>query len=153
MFDVLIKNGTIIDGTGNFWLKKDVGISEGKIKRVGFIPGDGRETIDAKGKIVSPGFIDLHTHTDMTILAYPKAECHVRQGVTTVVVGSCGHSLAPIVNSDNLRLLKNYHSPLLVSDFDYEWDWKTFKEYYQKVEDKRISLNIAPLDGQGSIRL
>ncbi len=153
MFDVLIKNGAIVDGTGNFWLKKDVGISEGKIKKVGFIPGNGGKTIDAKGKIVSPGFIDLHTHTDMTILAYPKAECHVRQGVTTVVVGSCGHSLAPIVNSDNLRLLKNYHSPLLVSDFDYEWDWKTFKEYYQKVEDKRISLNIAPLAGQGAIRL
>lgn len=153
MFDVLIKGGTIVDGTGNIWLQKDIGISEGKIKRLGFLPENGRKTINAEGKIVSPGFIDSHTHTDLTILARPNAECHLMQGVTTVVVGSCGHSLAPIINSDNLRLLKGYLAPLLISDFDYEWDWETLKEYYEKVEEQGISLNVAPLAGQGAIRL
>ncbi|MBA7674819.1 D-aminoacylase [subsurface metagenome] len=102
--------------------------------------------------IVSPGFIDLHNHSDFSILAYPSAESYIMQGVTTAVVGNCGMSLAPL-NPDNLALLKRYLSPFLRAGFDYGWEWRTLAEFYQKVEKQGISLNLAPLVGQGTIRL
>ncbi|MBA7667623.1 D-aminoacylase [subsurface metagenome] len=151
-FDLVIKGGRVIDGTGNPWFKKDIGISEGKIKRVGYIAEDAKQTIDATGMIVSPGFVDLHTHTDFGILAYPNAESHLMQGVTTVVTGNCGLSLAPI-NPDNLALLRRYLSPFFNGGYDYQWEWKTLAEYYEKVERQGISPNVAPLVGQGTVRL
>jgi len=142
----------VVDGAGNPWFKRDIGIGEGKIKRVGHIADDTGKTIDAKGMIVSPGFVDLHSHTDLSILAYPNAESSIMQGVTTAVVGNCGWSLAP-VNPNNLALLKRYFSPLLKAGFDYGWEWRTLAEYYEKVEKVGISLNLAPLVGQGTVRL
>lgn len=141
-----------MDGTGNPWLRKDIGITNGKITRLGHITEDSRETIDATGMIVSPGFIDLHNHSDFSILAYPSAESYIMQGVTTAVVGNCGMSLAPL-NPDNLALLKRYLSPFLRAGFDYGWEWRTLAEFYQKVEKQGTSLNLAPLVGQGTIRL
>jgi len=151
-YDLLIKNGRVIDGTGNTWFKKDIGISEGKIKSLGFIDGNAEKTIDADGMIISPGFIDLHSHVDQDILAYPNAENCIMQGITTAVVGNCGMSMAPI-SSDKVDLLKKYLSPFLVKNFNYEWDWETLGEFHKKVEKQGISLNIAPLVGHGTIRL
>ena len=150
--DLVIKNGRIIDGTGNVWSKKDIGISDGKIKTIGFINENAKRVIDAKGMIVSPGFIDLHNHSDMTLLAYPNAESAIMQGITTAVVGNCGISMAPI-NSEKSDLLKKYLSFLLVKNYDYQWDWKTIGEYYKKLEKRGTSLNLAPLVGQGTIRI
>jgi len=151
-FAILIKHGNVTDGTGSLWFKKDIGIGEGKIKRVGLTAENGKKTIDATGMVVSPGFIDLHNHSDMTILSYPNVESYIMQGVTTVVVGNCGLSMAP-VNAGKVDLLKRYLSPFLASGFDYGWDWRTVKEYYEKVEKQGTSLNLAPLVGQGTIRL
>lgn len=151
-FDILIKDGNVIDGTGSLWFRKDIGIGEGKIKRVGLTTENGKKTIDAKGMVVSPGFIDLHNHTDLTILPYPNAESYIMQGVATVVVGNCGLSVAP-VNTGKVDLLKRYLSPFLKSGFDYGWDWRTLEEYYKKVERQGTSLNLALLAGQGTIRL
>jgi len=151
-FNLLIKGGQVVDGTGSPWFKKDIGISEGKIVSVGFISEKAEQTIDAEGMVVSPGFIDLHTHNDLTILAYPNAESHVMQGITTAVTGNCGLSMAP-VNSSSLPLLKTYVSPFLVSDFDYGWSWETLNEYYEKVERQGSTVNLVPLVGQGTIRL
>ncbi len=150
--DILIKGGNVLDGTGNPWLRADIGIGGGKIKRVGVISGQAKETIEASGFVVAPGFVDLHTHNDLTILAHPNAESYVMQGVTTACVGNCGLSMAP-VNPANLNLLKRYLSPFLVSDFDYGWQWKTLSEYYDRVEKQGVSQNLAPLVGQGTIRL
>ena len=141
-----------MDGTGNPWLRKDIGITNGKITRLGHITEDSGETMDATGMIVSPGFIDLHNHSDFSILAYPSAESYIMQGVTTAVVGNCGLSWAPL-DPDNLALLKRYLSPFLRAGFDYGWEWRTLAEFYQKVEKQGISLNLAPLVGQGTIRL
>ena len=102
--------------------------------------------------IVSPGFVDLHNHTDLSILVYPDAESYIMQGVTTAVVGNCGLSLAP-VNPDNLALLKRYLTPFLKAGYDYGWEWRTLAEYYEKVEGQSISINLAPLVGQGAVRL
>lgn len=145
-FNLLIKGGQVVDGTGSPWFKKDIGISEGKIVSVGFISEKAEQTIDAEGMVVSPGFIDLHTHNDLTILTYPNAESHVMQGITTAVTGNCGLSMAP-VNSNSLPLLKTYVSPFLVSDFDYGWSWETLNEYYEKVERQGSTVNLVPLVG------
>lgn len=150
--DLVIKGGRVVDGTGNPWFKKDIGIKEGKIRKIGCIAGDNGKTIDAEGMVVSPGFVDLHNHSDFSILAYPNVESYIMQGVTTAVVGNCGLSLAP-VNPDNLTLLKRYLMPFLKAGYDYGWGWRTFAEYYEKVERQGISLNLAPLVGQGAVRL
>ncbi len=150
-FDIVIKNGRIIDGTGNPWFKRDIGIGEGKIKEIGSVKR-GETIIDAEGMVVSPGFIDIHNHSDFTILAYPNAESYIMQGVTTAVVGNCGASMAP-VNPENLELLKRYLSPFLVHGFNYGWNWRTLGEYYKKVEEKGVSMNLAPLVGHGTIRI
>ena len=126
-FDLVIKNGKIIDGTGNPWFKDDIGISQGKIEKIGLIKEDGQKTIDAKGMVVSPGFIDLHNHADYSMFGFPNCENYIMQGITTGVIGNCGKSFAPI-NSQSLELLKDYFSPYMAK-VDYGWDWKTFKEY------------------------
>jgi len=150
---MLIKNAHVIDGTGNPWFKKDIEISGGKIKKIGFISENkGQKVIDANGMIVSPGFIDLHSHSDMSILAYPNAESSVMQGITTTVSGNCGISMAP-VNPENIDLLKKYLSPFMAKNYEYKWNWETLGEFYRSIEEQRLSLNIAPLVGHGTIRL
>mgnify|MGYP000070600594 CR=1 FL=1 len=152
-YDILVKNGIIIDGTGAPYFKGDIGIRNGRIIRVGCnLRGDAAKVIDASGLVVAPGFIDIHSHSDFTILAIPTADSLVMQGVTTAVVGNCGMSMAP-VNPANLDLLKRYLGPFLVPGFDYGWDWRTLGEFYKKVEERGTSVNLAPLVGQGTIRI
>ena len=151
-FDLVIKGGQVLDGTGNPWLKKDIGISEGKIRSVGHIGGHAREIIDVEGMVVAPGFVDLHNHSDMSILTYPGSESYIMQGVTTAVVGNCGLALVP-VNPDNLTLLQRYLSSFGAGRDDQQWEWRTHAEFYKIVEEQGIALNLAPLVGQGTVRL
>ena len=96
-FDLIIWNGKIIDGTGNAWFYADVGIKDGKIARIGNLKGcKSRNEINAKVLIVSPGFIDVHTHIDSSLLKHPYAENYIRDGVTTVVAGNCGGSVLDV---------------------------------------------------------
>ena len=149
-FDVLIRNGRILDGTGMPWQVRDVGIRRGKIARVGRLYRSKAETIiDAAGKYVSPGFIDIHTHSDVGILVEPTCECAVRQGATTHVIGNCGDSPAPI--SDEYR-------ELAVRRFLYyaeasEWTWSSYAEYLDFVERTGVGVNVAGLVGHGAVRL
>jgi N-acyl-D-aspartate/D-glutamate deacylase len=119
---------------------------------LGHIPSNSGRIIDAAGMVVAPGFVDLHNHSDFTILAYPDAESYVMQGVTTVVVGNCGLSLAP-VNPENLALLKRYLSPFLKNGLNYNWEWRTLAEFYDEIARQGTSMNLVPLVGQGAIRL
>ena len=97
MLDIIIRNGWVIDGTGNPKYKADIGIKGDKISEVGNLTEKSAALeIDATGKMVCPGLIDAHSHTDSTIMANPYAESTVRQGVTTEIVGNCGISFAPI---------------------------------------------------------
>ncbi|MBE3128311.1 MAG: amidohydrolase family protein, partial [Actinobacteria bacterium] len=148
-FDIVIKEGEIFDGAGNPPFKADIGIKGGKIIKIGDITEKGSTTINADGLVVSPGFIDMHNHADHAILAFPNAECYIMQGVTTSLVGNCGLSMAPI-NSDNLELTKSYLFPFLRADFDYKWDWRTSKEYFEKIQRNGTAINLAPLVGQGT---
>lgn len=152
-YDLVIINGMLLDGSGNPYVKKDLAIRNEKIEKIGSISSEeGRLSIDAAGKVVSPGFIDLHNHCDQGILPFPHAESSVLQGVTTSVVGNCGLSMAP-VNPSRLDLLVRYNLPFLHPGYDYEWDWTTLREYYAKVRSRGMGQNLAPLVGQGTLRV
>ncbi|MDH7477310.1 MAG: D-aminoacylase [Candidatus Bathyarchaeota archaeon] len=148
MFDLLIKNGLIIDGAGNPWFDANLGISNGKIVEISKqIDAKAERIIDAKGLVVSPGFIDIHTHSDLTLLINPSADSKIRQGVTTEVIGNCGMSAAP-VRTETLNLLKDEWG---LEAKEVAWDWTTFDEYLNRLEHK-ISVNVASFVGHGTIR-
>lgn len=151
-FDILIKNGLLFDGTGSLSYTADIGIKEGKISKIGKISGEAKKIIDAHGLIIAPGFIDIHNHADHGILAFPNAECYIMQGVTTSLVGNCGLSMAP-VNNTYLSLTRNYLASFLRNDYDYQWNWETSSEYFEKVQDRGTAINLAPLVGQGTLRI
>ena len=100
MLEVLIKNGKILDGTGNPWFKADIGIKEGKIAVIGRnLSSEAQMVIDAEGLVVSPGFIDMHTHSDLRVFKHPEEDAKLMQGITTALVGQDGLSVAPIAVS------------------------------------------------------
>ena len=129
-FDLLIRGGRIVDGTGNPWFAGDVGISGGRIAAVGRLPdATARRIIDATGLVVAPGFIDLHTHSDMPLLADGTAQSKVRQGVTLDVIGESS-SVAP---RDGLKdAASDGVTP----------DWTTFTEYFARIERQGVSMNV-----------
>ena len=151
-FDLILKNGQVLDGTGSPYFKSDIGIKNGRIEKIGRVSGNAARVIDAMSQIVSPGFIDLHSHTDHSILPFPEAQSFVMQGVTTQVVGNCGQSMAP-TSEKTLPLLQRYLKSSLYPDYDYEWNWKSLAEYYERVEEQGTSINLIPLVGQGTVRL
>ena len=151
--DAIIKNACIIDGSGNPWFKGDLAIHAGKIAKIGRLPTESAErTIDANGQCVCPGFIDIHSHSDVTIPFNPLVESSVRQGITTMVVGSCGISVAP-VEKQNEHLLQRYISPFLPSEQKLKMEWSSFAEYLKWQEKKGCSTNIVGLVGHGTIRI
>ena len=150
-YDLLIKNAKLIDGTGNPWFKGDIGISGDSISKIGRLDRETADkTIDAAGKIAAPGFIDIHGHSDLSILADPLCKSKIHQGVTTEVTGNCGHSGFPI-KEDRLEELKKTYS--FMGDAGIEWDWRSPEDYFNKVESQGISMNIAPLLGHGTLRI
>ncbi len=152
-FDLLILNSSIIDGSGNPLVHADIGIKDGNINKIAKLTAaTAKEIIDAKGLTASPGFIDIHNHIDHAILAFPNADSYIMQGVTTSLVGNCGLSMAPL-NPHNLQLLKKYLTPFLRTDFNYQWDWNSTREYSEKISKKGTAVNLAFLVGQGTLRI
>jgi N-acyl-D-aspartate/D-glutamate deacylase len=148
MFDVVVRNGFVVDGTGNPWFRADVGVKDGKIARIGRISGSGADRVlDVTGLVVCPGFIDVHTHSELSILVNPKAETSVRMGATTHIVGNCGFSAAPLGVETRRSLL--FDSEL--SNF-IEVDWKTLREYFDRLERQGMAINIGSLVGHGTVR-
>ncbi len=172
-YDVLIKDATIVDGTGKKAYKGSIGVKGDRVAAVGKVKGDAVKTVDAEGLTAVPGFIDAHSHADWTLLWFPKAESYVMQGVTTFVGGQCGGSPAPLgehirvprMLTDQLPELDPYkYYPRLPyypleqvnewMDEYYGWtlDWETMAGYFRKVEEVGVSMNYAPLVGHGSVR-
>lgn len=148
MFDLVLKNAKIVCGAGNPWFYGDIGIKDSEIKKIGPIK-TGRRILDIRGMIASPGFIDIHTHSDLTILVNPRAESKVLQGVTTEVIGNCGLSVMP-VKQETINQLKDY---LGFPSQEVEWDWKDLNDYCSRLKECGISINIAPLIGHGTLRI
>ena len=149
----LIKNGRIIDGTGNPWFKGDLLIENGKIKEIArkIKAKDGNEVIDASGLIVSPGFIDIHTHSDQTIFS-SLGENILTQGVTTHVVGNCGFSITPI----DVESVSDEIYDIAKSILEFGKDYKLYRhlnKYLEDLEKKGIPINIVPLIGHSIIRI
>jgi N-acyl-D-amino-acid deacylase len=150
-FDIIIKDGFVVDGSGNPWFRADVGIKGGRISRIGRLrKGQGESVIDAEGKIVAPGFVDIHNHSDGSIIAEPLARSAVRQGITTIVIGNCGSSLAPITD-EALPMMRREFDKAHVG-FEIPWNWRSFDEYLHALENARPSINVVPLVGHGTVR-
>lgn len=149
-YNYLIKNGCIIDGSGSPWFKGDISVVNGRIEKIGRVEV-GDKTIDASGLCVCPGFVDVHTHSDVTLIANPQAESAVRQGVTTHVVGNCGTSAAPLTE----KYLEKMEEPSMIlraKRWGVEIDWRTFNEYLNRMEKEKVSINVVPLVGHGTVR-
>ncbi len=153
-FDIIIKNGKIIDGTGNPGFFADIGINDGRITFIGSLDEKTKaeQILDAKGLVVSPGFIDIHSHSDYTIPFDPMAESNIKQGITTMVVGMCGAALAP-VNPEKQELFDKEFSMSAPPNEAYNVTWTKYSEYLDAMEKLGCSTNIAFLMGFGMIRM
>jgi len=156
MYDLVIRNGTIVDGSGLPSFKADVAVSGNRIARIGRIPEKGRKEIDADGKVVSPGFIDPHTHFDAQLLWDGFAKPALSHGVTTIVPGNCSLSLAPLKAEYRMKLVSMFNQieemPLKAFKEGVVWDWETFSEYITRIR-KGLAINVAPLVGHSVLRL
>ncbi len=147
--NLIIKNASIINGSGNHpGFVSDIAITGDQIYRIGRIDDvRAAKVIDANGKIVCPGFVDIHSHSDYHLLINPRAESKVRQGVTTEAGGNCGYSAAPIGGKILTERRRQYKE-----NFSLDLDWQTMAQYRQRLETAEISLNYAPLTGHNTIR-
>jgi N-acyl-D-aspartate/D-glutamate deacylase len=155
MLDLKITGGTIVDGSGQPGFIGDIGIRDGRIIAMGAVPEDARETVDATGKIVSPGFIDVHTHYDAQVFWDPALSPSCFHGVTTVLGGFCGFSIAPMT-SDALvylapMLARVEGMPLETLQMAVPWNWNSFGEYLDRIEG-RVGLNAGFFAGHSAIR-
>lgn len=172
-FELIIRGGELADGTGAPLRHADVGISGGKIAAIGGLSGcASAKSLDARGCVVAPGFIDVHSHADCTILLFPGAESLLRQGFTTFVGGNCGNSPAPLYGQylmqcweldlwDELAPYIFYETSPLPADMvrgymlrklGYDMDWHSFGEFLDRVERTGIAANYVPLVGHGQLR-
>lgn len=150
--DLVIANGRIVDGCGNPWYYGDVAVRGDRIAAIGAAGAlRGRAVVDAGGRYVAPGFVDPHTHSDISILQYPRADSVVRQGVTTHVTGNCGMSPAPLSAAHRDEALHNWAHYWDISGV--AWDWTSFRQYLKALELAGGAINIAPLVGHGALRL
>ena len=157
MFDYLIKGGTIVDGTGSEGFLGDIAIQDNRIVQVGEIDGNSKEIIDAAGMVIAPGFVDPHTHYDAQLFWDPHATPSNLHGVTSVVMGNCGFTLAPVKNAsdaDYLRrmMVKVEGMPLEALETGVSWDWNSYGDYLSKL-DGNIGLNVATMVGHCALRL
>ncbi|UCD40523.1 MAG: D-aminoacylase [Candidatus Bathyarchaeota archaeon] len=151
MLDLIFKNACVVDGTGNPRFKADIGIEGARIVKVGNLKCvKALHTIDASRLVASPGFIDIHSHSDFTLLVNSKAESKVRQGITTEVVGNCGSSAAPL--NETLKEDLKETMPIL-EDAGVDLDWSTMKQYLDRLENQGIAINVVPLVGHANLRV
>ena len=145
-FDLIITNGHILDGTGSPWYSGDIGIREGRIAAIGNLAAaPRRRTIDAAGKVVAPGFIDLLGQSEMTILVDPRLPSKIYQGITTEITGE-GDSIAPLTDA----LIRANHSGY--DHYKITPDWRTFRQYFARLEKQGMGINLASYVGATTVR-
>ena len=156
MLDLIIRNGKVVDGTGLPAYTGDIGINNGKIVITGSVKESAKEEIDASGLVVSPGFIDPHTHFDAQLLWDGRAKPAIEHGITTIVPGNCSLSLAPLKSDDRMKLVGMFNQieemPIKAFKEGVQWDWETFDEFISRIK-KSLTINVAPLVGHSVLRL
>lgn len=155
--DLVIRGGTVADGTGGPLQEVDVAINDGRIVEVGKIAATGREEIDARGQLVTPGFIDVHTHYDGQLTWSERLNPSSDHGVTTVVAGNCGVGFAPCKPEDRenlIRLMEGVEDiPELVMSEGLPWDWRSFPDYLNSIERKPHDIDFALLLPHSPLRV
>lgn len=150
MYDLILRGGRIVDGTGGPWFRADLGIVGDTIAAIGVLhEEDGRLEVSAEGQVVAPGFVDFHSHSDVSLLADPRAESAIRQGITTQLVGNCGFSAAPMSVEDRASYRRD---GLMFSHDGYDWDWSSMTEYRQRLKHAPLAINVLTLVGHTTLR-
>ena len=156
MYDLIIKNGLIYDGKGSEPFEADIGISEDKIVAIGKIEEGSIETIDAKGKIVTPGFVDIHTHYDGQVTWDPYLRPSTYHGVTTVVMGNCGVGFSPCKPDQRdwlIGLMEGVEDiPGTALHEGIDWEWESFPEYLDALEKKPLAIDVGTQIPHGAVR-
>jgi N-acyl-D-amino-acid deacylase len=152
VFDLVITNGQILDGSGNPWFRADLGISHGRIQKIGRLQGQlAAEVVDASGLVVSPGFFDMHSMVEGIIFDTQRNPIKVMQGVTTELIGNCGMSLYP-VNPKKFDQLVEYWGPNLCG-YEVDWKWDGFAGFFAEVEKCHPTTNFSGMVGHGPLRI
>ena len=147
MFDILLLNGQVVDGSGGTPHPGDVGIRDGEVTAVGDLAGaEAREKLGCAGRVVAPGFIDVHAHSELTLLVNPAGESKLHQGITTELNGQCGLAPFPVrpEHRDEMRSVCTF------IDAPVEWTWEHVDEYLGLLEAARPAYNVAVLVGHQS---
>jgi N-acyl-D-aspartate/D-glutamate deacylase len=156
LYDLVIKNGTVIDGSGLPRYRADVGVRHGKIVTIGRIRERAQEILDAEGQIVAPGFVDGHTHMDAQVFWDPLGTSSCYHGITTVVMGNCGFTLAPCAAKDKDLVVRNLQRaediPPAAMEAGIKWTWTTFPEFLETLDALPKGINYAGYVGHSAIR-
>ena len=153
MYDVVFEGCTVVDGSGGRGFVSDVAVQDGKIAAIGALEHvEARRRVLGRNKVLAPGFIDIHTHSDLPLLVNPRAESKVRQGVTTEVIGNCGLGPAPLTpdTRDEIRETSTF---LAKGSAELGWDWLRFGDYLDTIEKNNVALNVVPLVGHTPLRM
>jgi N-acyl-D-amino-acid deacylase len=151
MLDVVIRNGRIVDGSGSPWFSGEIGIRGGRIVSVRHrIRDEAARTIDAAGMVVSPGFIDMHTHSDLRVFAHPEEDSRLLQGITTALIGQDGLSVAPLDDANKAPMMKRVSG--LLGTYLTEWNWNSMAEFLDRLDALLPATNTMMLVPHGAIR-
>ncbi len=155
-YDLVIKNGWVVDGSGSPRYRADVGVTKGRIAAIGRIRESAREVIDADGHVVTPGFVDGHTHMDAQVFWDPLGTSSCWHGITTVVMGNCGFTLAPCAKADRHMVIRNLERAEDIAaeamEAGIEWRWTTFAEFLDTVESLPKGINYSSYLGHSALR-
>src|SRR5215471_7946548 len=158
-YDLLIRRGTLVDGTGAPGRQGDVAVRDGRIAAIGDVSSSAARTIDAEGAVVAPGFIDIHTHYDVQVFWDRMLSISPWHGVTSVVMGNCGFGIAPTRPSHReliLRTLENVEGmsfEALQAGVGGAWPFETFPEYLDAIEKRGVAINVGALVGHTPVRM
>ena len=154
-YDLLVRGGRVVDGSGLPSYNADVAIKDGKIVKLGRIDGGAAKTLDVGGLIVAPGFIDHHTHMDAQILWDPYGTCEPQHGITSIIAGNCGLALAPVKSGDEDALVKSFVRVEAIPRFALEkgvpWGWHSYRKYLDGLNG-RLGINMGGLVGHIAVR-